>query len=55
MHIEDVCDLILRIGKSNGHMEQPEVIQSWFDNQQTVQFWPFFKIMTERYKQYLQV
>ena len=55
VHIDDVCDIILRIFKDNGHIEEAANIREWFCGEADVGFWSFFRTMVENYGSLLQV
>lgn len=55
LHIEDVCDLVMRIFQANGHCEKEENIREWFCAETFVDFWSLISALTENYVGLLQV
>ena len=55
VHIEDVCNIILRIFNANGHSETEANIQEWFCGETQIDFWSFFSALVEKYVEFLQV
>ena len=49
VHLEDLCDLIQRILRENGHSESEQNIREWFCEETMVDFWSFFAAITENF------
>ena len=55
IHVEDICDFILRILRENGHSESEQNIREWFCGEVLVDFWSFFAAIVENYVGLLKV
>lgn len=49
VHLEDICDLIQRILRENGHSESEQNIREWFCEETMVDFWSFFAAVIENF------
>ena len=55
MHIDDICDLVQRILRENGHAESEQNIKEWFCGEILIDFWSFFAAIVENYSGLLKV
>jgi hypothetical protein len=55
LHIDDLCDLIQRIFRENGHVESEQNIKEWFCGEKLIDFWSFFAALVENYSGLLKV
>ena len=55
IHIDDICDLIQRVLRENGHVESEQNIKEWFCEEILVDFWSFFAAIVENYASLLKV
>ena len=53
--MDDIVDLILRIFRENGHNEKEENIKEWFCDEESITFWGFFSILTEKFVKLLRI
>jgi hypothetical protein len=49
IHIDDLCDLIQRILRENGHAESEQNIKEWFCEEILIDFWSFFAAIVKNY------
>ena len=54
-HIDDLCDLIQRVLRENGHAESEQNIKEWFCDETLIDFWSFFTAIVENYARLLKV
>ena len=55
VHVDDLCDLTLRILRENGHVELEQNIKEWFCEEILIDFWSFFAAVVENYSGLLKV
>lgn len=55
VHLEDICDLIQRILRENGHSESEQNIREWFCEETMIDFWSFFAAIIENFAGLLKV
>ena len=55
IHIDDICDLVLRVLRENGHVESEQNIREWFCEEILIDFWSFFAAIVENYSGLLKV
>ena len=55
IHIGDICDLVLRVLRENGHVETEQNIKEWFCEEILIDFWSFFAAIVENYSGLLKV
>ena len=55
LQVDDVCDIIVRIFKANGHSESEDNIREWFYPETQVDFWSFLRTIVYSYVGLLQV
>ena len=55
IHIDDVCDIIQRVLRENGHEELEQNIKEWFCDEILIDFWSFFTAIVENYAALLKV
>ena len=55
IHVEDLCDLIQRVLRENGHVESEQNIKEWFCEEILIDFWSFFAAIVENYAGLLKV
>ena len=55
VHIDDICYVILRIFRANGHEEREENIREWFCEEVNIDFWSFLSALLEKYSELLKV